>query len=314
MTTTAPSFKLITATNLYNFTQDGMHLVLIDCRSRSQFISGFVRKSYNFNLSSEDLSDVHNVYNYIDRVEENAQTDEEKYKTKKVRRIVLITENEEGIDTGAKEFLDRTSLSDRFDKKFMINTKFEEFKKKYPFLMISVPADESEKSFEEMQKYIIDNKEMDLLYANSSFPLEVIENKIFLGKDFHNNSKKLKDDLGIKFSVTINLSEENHNQIVREENNSNFLKININKDKIIDFDQLIDEINVIANEEKILFHGSDYDLCSAFIIAWIMRTLGLGINVASMKVFLVIGNTEVDRLIYNQLIHYTPGKITFKTI
>jgi len=47
-----------------------------------------------------------------------------------------------------------------------------------------------------------------VLYANSSFPLEIVENKFFVGNNFHGNSEVLRKDLEISYVIDIKQDEE----------------------------------------------------------------------------------------------------------
>lgn len=62
-----------------------------------------------------------------------------------------------------------------------------------------------------MQCLMMKENEENVLYSNSSFPLSFLEEKLFLGLNIHKSSKKIMNDLSIKFIVEIKESLDTKN-------------------------------------------------------------------------------------------------------
>lgn len=73
---------------------------------------------------------------------------------------------------------------------------------------------------------MLKENEEKVLYSNSSFPLSFFDSKLFLGLNFHRNSKKIQNDLGIKYIVEIIEQPEEKNRMELKENT---LTIYLNK-------------------------------------------------------------------------------------
>lgn len=312
--TTAPNdFKAITPTMLYNMTQDSLHLVILDFRSLPSYLAYFLRRSYPLDPKNDSLEIIHDLFTYIEKVATNSEETAKKYNSPKTKRLVAIVDSASSNQQEVTEFLERSNLLEQFDRRYILLDGFDNFRQKYPFLVLSLPESACAFSSEERHKYLMTNHENELVYANSQFPLEIVENKIFLGSNFNKNSQKQRNDLSIGYSVEVKKSTASHNTIETDEQKKE-LVVNFDLEKMIDFDSLIDEVNSKSNEQPILVCGTNLDLSAGFLIALLMKNLKLEINAASLRVFSKIGTTTVDRTLYNHLIHYTPNKIHFKKI
>lgn len=309
MKTTDP--KMINSRSLYNFLQDGQHLILLDFRPRNSFVKKFIRKSYNYDLLESEPKDAEALLTYFKQVSKNALINEEKYKLQKMRRIVFIIEEGKIDSEQAMQLIKNSNLFEEFDRKYVMKNHLDNFFAKYPFLSIEIPESQSHLSFSEIQTFLVDEKSSDLLYANASFPFEVIEDSVFLGKSFHGDNGKLLADLKIGFCVEVQKVEKGTGTLLPIENQPDKYLIQIDIDAIIDFDSISNEIDEKRKGKAVLFVGKDLDLPSGLAIAYIMKSSKVPINVASLKVFSCIGQTTVDRLLYNQIMHYEPGKLVF---
>jgi hypothetical protein len=305
--------KSITPTMLYNMTQDNLHLVILDFRALPKYLGAFIRRSYPLDAKEESLEVIHDLYTYVEKIASNSEEYAKKYNTPKTKRLVAIVESENATQNEIVEFLNRSNLLDQFDRKYALLDAFDSFRQKYPFLVLSLPESSCAFSPEDRHKYLMTNHANELVYANSQFPLEIVENKIFLGSNFNKNSQKQRNDLSIGYAVEIKKSTDAHNTVLADEQKRD-LVVNFDLEKMIDFDSMIDEVNGKSSEQPILVCGTSLDLSAGFLIALLMKNLKLEINAASLRVFSKIGNTTVDRTLYNHLIHYTPNKIHFKKI
>lgn len=297
--------------SLFNLLQDQLHLIILDFRKKGNFTQRFIRKSYNFDPITDDTTETLKLVNFIIKTDENAKINEEKYKLPKIRRIVFILEKEQTETQKIKEYLENTNLFDAFDQKLIFENQFLKFVEKYPFLTLEIPENYQKHPFEAIQKYLITEKSKELLYANASFPIEIIENSIFLGNNFHSTNKKLLQDLKIGVCIEIKKVNKGNALLAPIENEPNFYKMELDIDAIIDFDGILEQISQEIGEKTLLFTGENFEMPSGIVIAYLMKKTKQNLNFASLRVFSSIGQTQVDRLLYNQLINYEPGKITF---
>ena len=312
-TKTASDFKAIIPTMLYNMMHDGLNLVILDFRTLPKYLVLFIRRSYPLDPKDDSLQTIHELFSYIEKVANNSEESAKKYNTAKTKRLVAIIDSDNSSQKEVSEFLERSNLMEQFDRKYILLDGFDAFKQKYPFLVLSLPESACAFSSEERHKYLVTNNANDLVYANSQFPLEILEGKLFLGSNFNKNSAKQRTDLGIGYSAEIRKSTISHNTVQADEQKKD-LVVTFDLEKMIDFDSLIDEVNAKANSQPVLICGTSLDISAGFMIALLMKNLSLEINAASLRVFSKIGNTTVDRTLYNHLIHYTPNKIHFKKI
>ena len=136
-----PTLKTISTISLYNLTQDQNHLVILDSRKISQYISLFVRKSYS--LRNETDPFLKELMQFIEILEKNAKVREEqelrvnksKNKIKVKRRLVLIYDAKEDEKYG-NEIISKLSLSQHFTNFYKFR-EIEEFSKNFGFLCLS---------------------------------------------------------------------------------------------------------------------------------------------------------------------------------
>jgi hypothetical protein len=307
------NLKSISPTALYNMTQDGLHLVILDFRRSQNYISSFIRRSYHLGPKDDSLKVMHELFNYIEKAAANIEASAKKYNTPKTKRLVAVVETSDCSLVEAETFLTSANLFEHFDRKYVLLDSFEKFQLKYRFLTLTLPEAALAFDGDQRHQYLVDNHQQELIYANSQFPLEIIEDKVFLGSNFNKNSSKQRSDLGIGYSVEVKKSSEAHNVVTLDIDKRDIV-VSFDLEKMIDFDTMISEVTTSAKDERILICGSDLDITAGFLIAMIMKSFKLEINAASLRVFSKMGNTTVDRTLYNHLIHYTPGKIQFKKI
>jgi hypothetical protein len=306
--------KAISPKSLYNLAQDGKPLVIVDLRPRSEFLESFVRRSYNFDPLSKDTTQDDLLIEFIKKNDENATINEQKYKIARVRRVAFILETSDAAAPAVKEEVQNSGLFDSFDQKFIMTDGFQKFRAKYPFLTISVPQELQQKPFQEIQDQLLETQQADLLFANASFPLEIIEDSVYLGKFFHAENKRLIEALNIGLVIDFQKKEKGNAELTPIPDRKNHYRLEVDLDSFIDFDGIYDSIVVAAEGKRMLFMGDSLDLPAGFLVGYLMKRSKQSLNFASMVVFGAVGETQVDRLLYNQLMNYQPGKLTFVKI
>lgn len=88
--------KFIKPTSLYNKLQDLRHLIVLDYREGEAFAQSHIRNSINLSAQTPEGEIQEIVYQY----EKKFTQSEEKYKTKRIRRIVLVGGTVLGGDSG----------------------------------------------------------------------------------------------------------------------------------------------------------------------------------------------------------------------
>ena len=304
-----PDLKPISPVSLYNFMQDNRHLVIIDTRPLSKYLSGFIRKSYWLDTQLKDkLAAIRALYEYINKQDHNSLENEKKYKLSKLRRLVVIVDEAYEQLSDVETCLSQLDIFANFNRHYVLFNKFDDFKNKYPFLALSLDTTNIDNAvdFDTYQKELLKQNPDGVLYANSSFPFELEANKILMGTNFNKNNKKQINDLEIKKTVEVVLDQEKHNLVDVKDNDA---FVYINREKLIDFDGMFVRLEEFINNDKVLFCAQDYRLISTFCIAFMMWTKKIPVNVASLKVFNIMGNTDADRIVYNQVMNFIPGAI-----
>ena len=288
--------------NLFNFTQDDRHLVVIDTRSFDVYMSGFLRKSYWLDTTADDkLAQVQTLFEFIKEKQNMSAEFEKIYKAPKTRRLVVIVDSTYSSLDKVQKYLTDMMIKPFFNKFYVLVDQMAEFATKYKMLILSSSGNKEDhkNDFSKLQANLLENKKNEVLYANSSFPIELEENTFFLGNNFHRNSKRLMEDMGIKYSIEFRYDDDNHNKIDQADGN---MVISINRNKLIDFDGIFEKVKECIREESVIFCSNDMKIVSAFAVAYFVWNKKINVNVASIKVFGVLGRTDVDKLIYNQVI------------
>jgi hypothetical protein len=299
------NLKSISPTTLYNMTQDGQHLEILDFRS--SYIKSFIRRSDRIDPKDNSDRAMCLLSNYIQKpksIEASANKDS----TPKTKRLVAVVETSDCSLVEVENLLSSANLLEHFDRKYVLLNSFEKFQLKYPFLTLNLYLTNASLALYGGQRNLDLGNNYKQIYAHSQFPLEIIEDKVFLGSNFNKNSSKQRSDLGIGYSVEVKKSSEAHNVVTLDIDKRDIV-VNFDLEKMIDFDTMISEVTTSVKDERMLICGSDLGITAGFLIAIVMKTLKLEINAATLQVFSIMGNTTVDRTLYTHLIYYTPGKI-----
>ena len=309
-------FKLLSRTTLFNITQDYNHLVIIDIRPKEDFFKNFIRQSYWIDYKNSNLESLKDLISFLEKKEKNFLAFKKKNtKEKNVqRRLAIIKNKDQKIDL--KEIVKKLDIEIFFNQ-FSYFENLKEFKENYRFLILSAFKNSEEEkdlknlSFETIQKKLLKEQQKKVLYANSSFPLCILKDKIYIGNNFHGNSKILLKDLKIDYLINIKEDDKKNNNF---EISDNIITIFISKMKIIDFDLILKNLKDLIQNKIVLFIGRDYEFSACFGIAYFMKFLKIDVTLASLKVFHVLKKTTCDRIIYNQLMHYKPGEDVIKHV
>ena len=303
-------FKLLSRTTLYNLTQDYNHLVILDIRPKEDFLKSFIRQSYWLDNENTNLENLKDFISFLEKKEKNFISSKKKNTKDKnnQRRLVIIKNNSQKQDL--PELTKKLDIKNFFTQ-FSYFENLKEFEKQYPFLTLSpfkTPEDQKNlknTSFEIIQKKLLKEQQKKVLYANSSFPLCLKKDQIYIGNNFHGNSKILLEDLKIDFLISIKEDDKKKNTF---EINENFITIFICKLKIIDFDLILKNLEELVKSKIVMFIGRDSQLSACLVIAYFMKFMKIDVTFASVKVFHVLKNSLCDRIVYNQLMHYKPGE------
>lgn len=180
---------------------------------------------------------------------------EEKYKTKPIRRVAVIGYKGTALDTDdqrTKTLLEGLKTYGKFDKKYWLKDGFEGFQEKYPFLCLNLENKLQTEELTKKDKKILTENEEKWLYSFSRFPTEILEGTLFIGNTSNSNSKKQLNDLGIKsiFEFTY-LEDQNIPEFKKKD--FNYKNILANKETIgfFDLDELMTEVTgILSNPEK----------------------------------------------------------------
>lgn len=304
-----PDLKPLSPLGLYNFTQDNRHLVIIDTRPLSTYLSGFIRKSYWLDIQLQDkLTQLHSLFEYINKQDSNSIENEKKYKLQKLRRLVVIVDEQYTKLPDVDIYLSQLDIYSSFNRHYVLLNNFDTFRLKYSFLVLSLNIDsiEGTADFEVYQQELLKTHQNEVIYANSAFPFELDVDRLYMGTNFNKHNQRQMKDLSIDKTVEISLDEEKHNLVDIQQNEAH---VYINRDKLIDFDNIFTILNDFIGSSKVLFCANDLRLVSTFCIAFMMWAKKLSVNMASLKVFNIMGNTDADRIVYNQVMNFVPGAI-----
>lgn len=164
--------------------------------------------------------------------------------------------------------------------------------------------------FNQIQQMLLRNQKNKVLLANSQFPLKIVKNGVYLGTRNTMNSLTHLKALGIKKCVEFYYDKKKHNTVERKEKKYfETLIINLDVNKLIDFESICKEIHEFKGKEKLMFVRDNLETSVVFLIAYLMVNEGKGLNIASLRVFAVLGSTNCEKLCYNQLMNYRPGQI-----
>jgi hypothetical protein len=296
----------------------------VDLRSEDEFSSDFIRDSYCFDVSRKNSW--LGLIEHLKRSESKAFEFEKKYGSKRIRRICLIPKahSQEDYEQAFKLIVDVCESNDiDLDKVYMLTDSIPTFKLKFGFLCINNEVRKSLKNPKEIEmaeKDQFNDNLKQLMYSFSRFPFILIETQLLLGTTFNMNNKGQMEDLGVKSIIKFDMykivkGEEveanttlERGQIEGKEG----LTIMLNAQKYIDFNGIVEAIRELPTP-RLLCCAQNMTISANFAIACFMEIQKIDVNKASLLVFSKLGTTEVEKMIYSQLMmHQTSSN--FKKI
>jgi hypothetical protein len=166
---------------LYNMLQDFRHVLVVDYRE--EFDELFIRDSYKWQ-PGQSLGQLIGLLAKVEKINVEKET---KYKTKRIRRVVLTAAEKLSLDDERVkqwEQLLRSDVEYKDYKLLVLENSFMEFANKYPFLCHSRELSKLNegKYAEDIRSRMVNMKENDkaVLYSFAKFPTEIIEDKLFV--------------------------------------------------------------------------------------------------------------------------------------
>jgi hypothetical protein len=167
-------------------------------------------------------------------------------------------------------------------------------------------------SFELLNKFLYNKKNISILFANSEFPLKIQKSGVFFGSRYTLNSVQQHSALNLHKFVEFYLIKEDPSktEIIETKSGLQILKISVNPDKLIDFDSINEKIKEYrAQDENIIFIRDNANLAQGFLIAFCMDLEKKGLTMLSLRIFSVIGKADCEGRTYNQLMNFIPGQV-----
>jgi hypothetical protein len=258
---------------------------------------------------------------------------EVKYKTKRIRRLVIIDEKsqkfDDKINVKHKFIMETVKDFKDFDKVHYLTDGIEHFYEKYPFLCLDcstniLPKPETliiqskeeetkDEIVEKAQKAGISDAELKFLYSFSKFPTELIPDKVFIGSIHNSNNKKQLADLKIKSLLDLVTYPEKQQPEAFKTTNFTYRNIPMDGDFLnyIDLDEICQAIDILleSNQGPLLIYDKDGDSYAPGIaIAYQMWTKKQKIDMASLVVFQKKSSVNVNKNLYSMLQVWNPIK------
>jgi rhodanese-related sulfurtransferase len=303
--------------DVYNMLQDLRHVALIDLRPYAEFSEGYIRDSYNFNVTVKDS--LIGVIEYLNKCSKKAEENELKYESKKIRRVIVIppARNEEAYKTSFEAVLAlAASYEIDLDKVYIMTDSIADFRMEFDFLCLNAEDKKQVQAANDMPNKSEALKQpamKKLLFAHSRFPVMLLETQLFVGTGFNMNSDKQMRELKIKSAIHFDTYPVVKGEDCPEETTFQrktmpeleVLSIKVNVQKYIDFDSIVEQIRELPSP-RLLCCSQNMKISSTFAIAYLMVVQKMDVNKASLIVFSKIGSTEADKLIFAQLMLYQP--------
>lgn len=296
----------------------------MDFREESDFNECFIRDSFNFIMSKKNSW--LGLVEYLKNCSKKATDNEQKYGSKPIRRILVVPSKHSQEDYNSMfkqviEICDTNNID--LDKVYILTETIATFQLKFGFLCID---DQIKNGIKKQSGGTMGDKEefsdevRSLLYSYSRFPFILLETQLLLGSTYNLANKKQMNDLGVKSIVRFDMFK-----IVKDEHCEEYttmekgpieglegLTIKINAQNYIDFNGIVSAIRELPSP-RMLCCAQNMGISANFAIAYLMEVLNQGSNKGSLIVFSKIGTTEVDKMIYAQLMMHQTST-TFKKI
>ncbi|KAL4492952.1 hypothetical protein ABPG72_020731 [Tetrahymena utriculariae] len=307
--------KAIQNITLYNLIQDLRHIILIQLSKNEK--NDHLRQAIRFDIETLKPAE---IFELIKEMDQKATQNEEKYKLQKIRRICFVDydpldEKDKKLEKYLQLFSNEKSLAEY--KLYCLKEGLNSFSKKYPFLMLNNEdfenIDQMKKEEHKDSRDILNDKQKKVLYSYSQFPFEIVEEVLYLGNIYHSNSQMYLNDLNIKTMIDfITYNNEDAKKIPSfktEKYEYKNIPLDAKQSITLDFDEINKYIDQQISENKgriLLYCSNGQSISPAFAISYLMYKQKMSIQLASMKVFALIGKVNISQWIYTQLLVYKP--------
>ena len=242
-------YKQIKKMSLYNFLNDNVRNIIIDCRSeyesKQNIEGGKLRDSFNIdlNLTGYESKENSRLILIIDN-EKNLKTDED---LSVIRKFI---ENEEKIEKGIFVIFD---------------SDYQKFVKDFDFFLLND-----------------DSNDLKLQLSKTNFPLMILDNLLYTGNFL--NSKNFHQINNLRIGSIISLLNEEDIELKKNFKNSYFIEANEQTHSEIDFLDIIDSIEIEIEKKNtpiLIYCFSGQSISLAVCIAFLMKSKKWSIEFAT---------------------------------
>jgi hypothetical protein len=238
---------------------------------------------------------------------------EKKFELKRIRRILYLPRSHSAEEV-QKEFEMLVQVCEAnevdLDKVYYLRESLGVFSMSFGFLCLSRQVTEQVKA-EKQGKNLDKEATKKLMYSHSRFPAVLIETQLLLGTTFNMNSNQQLADLGVKSIVRFDVihcakGEESEEPTKLERTtwgNLDYLRVTLNTQKFIEFDHIIEQVRELPTP-RLLCCQNGMKIAANFAIAYLMNVQKLDSTRATLEVCSRIGMTDLDKLIYSQVMMY----------
>lgn len=302
-----PQLKQIRPRSVFNTLSREGH-ALLDLRPIEAYNQHFIRQAYHL-PPAPSSSELAEFFLFVEKVKANIALPAQQLADLRTRLIVVVKEGDEKV---AAEFVAKYQIEKLFNEIFLYvdSEDLTNFRAKYPFLVLGLETKFADLAPAERTRKLFELDPEAVMFANASFPFEVIEDLLFLGTNIHKNSQKILQELKIDTVLEIVLSQDATNLI---EETATGLTFTVDPSKLVDFDGLFEKM-AWNGTQRVLFTAFSSDVSKIFLLGFLMFFRKKSLNEASLTVFVNSNGTSVNKTLYNQLMNFTPGKIKIRMI
>ena len=261
--------KQIKKMSLYNFLNDNISNLIIDCRieceSKQLQEGGKIRDSFSIN----NIPDTNEI--------------------KKGSRLILILDDEMNLKDDESLAIVRKFVEseDKIEKGIFVikNSDYQNFVKDFDFLLLNENSDE-----------------LKLQIARTSFPLMILDNLLYTGNFL--NSKNLHQINFLKIGIIISLMNEEDPELKKQFQNYHFIETNEISHAEIDFVEileLMDSERERENKPILVYCFSGQSISISLCIAYLMKSKKWSLEFATGYMMKICPNFKIPAWLYTQL-------------
>jgi hypothetical protein len=270
-------FKQIKKVNMYNYLNDGVNTILVDCRpnyeENCKNENGYLRNSYWMNNFPKSNIEV-----------------------KTNTRLILIIQDSSDIKNGEEFILMRNFIQneDKLDKGlfFIYNTDYQIFIKQYPWFLINK-----------------ESSEIDIQLAQTQHPLIILDGILYCGNFF--NSRNLFQINNLNIQSIIALLNEEDKDLKEKFGNYTCFEVDEQSHEEFDYTEIIDHIDeeISYDKKPILLHCfSGQTLSLAACIAYLMKHKKWQLEFATAYIMKIYPGFNIPPWLYTQLLRVNLDK------